>query len=176
MDWTADHERAEDFRRHLDDLRQGAYEGALERADKERVFGAAVDLLSPVVHDVLATFNQMMLAGSGTIADSGVRSFDAGIERVWTLSWPLQASAVRRVGEPGPLDPLVVRAHFSGGWTHGHLAGSAVGNWPLQITTEAEARRQAPVVWAIVEAELHERIFEMVHPWEQVPAPVGAAE
>jgi hypothetical protein len=176
VDLTAARERAEDFRRHLDDLRLGAYEGTLTRADKERVFGAAVDLLSPVVHDVLATFNEVMLAGSGTVADSGVLSSDAGLERLWTLSWPLQETATRRVGEPGPVQPITVRAHFSGGWTHGHLAGAALGNWPLQITAAAEAERQRAVVWAIAEAELHERIFEMVHPWERVPAPVGTAE
>ena len=166
--------RALDFKRHLADLRAGCYEGAAERDEKELTFRSAVDLLTPVAEWVLQTFNDKMLAGTGTVADSGIRrAANAMLERMWTLSWPGQVTAVRRAGPPGPVLPITIRAHFPPGWTHGHLAGAAIGHWPLQVLTAEDAARQAPILWAIAEAEFHERIYETVTPWEGVPAPIG---
>ena len=173
ISWAA--ERTEDFRRHLSDLQDQSYEGAKDRLDRERVFEAATRLLEPVVNDVLRQFGSLMLAGSGSIEDSGVvRSEDGSVERRWSLSWPGQIAAQRRVGEPGPILPIVIRAFFPPGWTHGHLAGSAVGSWPLQIVNTDDAARQTATVWAIAEAEFHQRIYEMVQAWDRVPEPVGA--
>ena len=62
-------------------------------------------------------------------------------------------------------------AWFAAGFTHPHLRGSQVGNWPLQVTSEEDARRQEPIVRAIVEAELHERVFEGT--WRIIPAFAG---
>ena len=162
--------RAEDFQRHLMDLRTDTYEGARRRSEREDVFHRAVLLLGPVVTEVLAGFNEVMLEGTGTIEgpvhDSGTR-----LEARWELSWPQQRAAEHRI-EPGrTVRPITIRAHFHHGWTHGHLAGCDTGDWPFQVTTEADARRQWPIVWAIAEAELHHRIFESNHPWEVVPLP-----
>ena len=44
------------------------------------------------------------------------------------------------------------------------------GDWPLQIISAEDARRQAPVVLAIAEAELHQRIFDAGGNWRLVPA------
>jgi hypothetical protein len=115
-----------------------------------------------------------MLAGAGSVADSGLlRSEDGSVERRWSLSWPGQATGERRVGDPGPIQPIIIRAFFPPGWTHGHLGGSVVAAWPLQITGADDAARQAPIVWAIAEAEFHERIYETIRPWERIPEPVG---
>jgi hypothetical protein len=166
--------RAADFERHLSDLRAGSYEGAAERSDKERIFSRATDLLAPVALRVLSDFNAVMLGGSGEVTDSGIaRSPDGQVAREWRISWPGQKRAERRAGPSGPISPLIVRAHFPPGWTHGHLAGSVSGNWPLQITSAADAERQAPILWAIAEAEFHERIFETLNPWDAVPPPLG---
>ena len=171
-DWRTS--RASDFARHLGDLRAGSYEGSAERGDKERVFRRAVDLLAPVAVGVLTAFSATMLAMVGEVSDSGVlQSPDGGLVREWRLSWAGQRGAERRTGPPGPIQPIVVRAHFPPGWTHGHLAGSVVGNWPLQIVDESDAERQGPIIWAIAEAEFHERIYESVQPWTVVPAPLG---
>lgn len=169
-------DRQIDFRRHLEDLRLGSYEGTEERTDKERVFRKATELLAPVTCGVLDDFNRLMLSGSGDIEDTkALYSEDGTLYREWHLSWPGQRSARRRIDGSKPIEPIIVRAHFPPGWTHGHLSGSKAGNWPLQILTEADANRQALIIWAIAEAEFHERIFESVHPWECVAKPLGTA-
>ena len=169
-------DRQTDFRRHLKDLRLGSYEGTKDRSYRERIFRMATELLTPVVNKVLEDFNQLMLAGSGDIADTGLLySEDSTLYREWRLSWPGQRGAQRRVDGPGVVEPVIVRAHFPPGWTHGHLAGSMVGNWPLQILDESDANRQGWIIWAIAEAEFHQRIFESTHPWECISKPVGAA-
>lgn len=170
-DWRES--RVADFARHLSDLRGGSYEGSSERPDKERVFRRAVDLLAPVATRVLSLFNAAMLSSKGEVSDSGVlQASDGGLSREWRLSWPGQREAHRRTGPAGPIQPIIVRAHFPSGWTHGHLAGSVMGNWPLQVLDAADAERQEPILWVIAEAELHERIFETVQPWTSVPTPV----
>ena len=50
--------------------------------------------------------------------------------------------------------------NYSQGELHPHLAGSTAGFWPFQVTSEADAGRQKGVLAAIVELELHQRIFE----------------
>ena len=40
----------------------------------------------------------------------------------------------------------------------------------MQILTPEDARRQAPIVAVIVEAELHQRVFEAGGNWRLVPA------
>ena len=164
--------RAEDHQRHLMDLRTDTYEGAGPRSDREDVFNHAVRLLDPIVTEVLERFNEVMLAGSGTTQGPAyIRGRD--LEVRWELSWPQQRSAAHRI-EPGKaVWPITIRAHFHDGWTHGHLAGSATGDWPFQVTTEDDARRQRIILWVIAEAELHHRIFESYHPWDVVPLPTG---
>lgn len=164
--------RARDYQRHLMDLRTDSYHGAHHRSDREQVFNQAVHLLDPVVDDVLERFNEVMLDGAGTI-QGPIDGSGENREVRRQLSWPQQQAAKHRL-EPGKtVRPITIRAHFYDGWTHGHLAGSDAGDWPFQVTTEADARRQWIILWAIAEVELHHRIFESYHPWEVVPLPTG---
>ena len=181
--------RLEDYRRHLFDLRDVKYEGAAERPDREARFTAAVELVSPVVHDVLEEFNKVFLEGTGNVYWRGIESDgDEGLVSLWLLKWPLQQTARRRTAgywskdsEPvqpnivpdtdeGGIDPVVIRAFLPRdgvtGWLHGHLAGrydSANGMWPLNVTRPVDAQRQGVVVWMIAEGELHRCVYEMAH-------------
>src|SRR5437899_12006419 len=64
---------------------------------------------------------------------------------------------------PGPICALmavqlpVYKAEI---FQHPHLSGSSAGFWPFQVTSAADAGRQEGVLAAIVELELHQRIFE----------------
>jgi hypothetical protein len=162
--------RAQDMFRHLEDLRHGSFEGAEPREARLALFERAVGLLDPVVRTVLGETNDTFLHGSGEISlwpvavDEGTGDAVAS----WTLSWPEQRSA-RNVRVEGEVAPIQVIALFARGFTHPHLRGSTAGNWPLQVLDEEDAERQEPIVRAIVEAELHERIFEGT--WRIIPAP-----
>jgi hypothetical protein len=160
--------RVEDITRHLDDLRTRSYEGVSDRDGRNQVFARAVELLGPVVTAVLDEADAVFLDGEGTVethpvADDG----DGGLEASWTLTWPAQRSAANKRA-PGGVGPVTVRAWFKNGFNHGHLAGSSAGYWPLQVTGEADAARQEPIVRAITEVELHERIYEAG--WQVVPS------
>lgn len=160
--------RTEDVFRHLEDLRTGTYEGADSRDDRVALFRRAVDLLDPVVRAVLEETDETFLAGTGTIGRQHVTVDDVGdaIAR-WELSWPEQRGA-KNVRSGGTVPPIQVVAWFAAAFNHPHLRGSQAGNWPLQVLDEADSRRQEPIVRAIVEAELHERIFEGT--WRIVPS------
>ena len=167
-------QRAQDYQRHLMDLRSDSYEGARDRSEREDVFHQAISLLSPVVTEVLQRFKEVMLAGAGRIEGPVVDS-GKNLEARWELSWAQQRAAANRTQSGKGVRPITIRAHFHDGWTHGHLAGSEAGDWPFQVTTAADAQRQRIILWAIAEAELHTRIFESYHPWDVVPLPTGDA-
>lgn len=61
-------------------------------------------------------------------------------------------------------------ALFRRTFNHPHLRGSTAGDWPMQVLDAADAARQEPIVRAIVEVELHQRIFE--GRWGVVPRTV----
>jgi len=63
---------------------------------------------------------------------------------------------------------ILLHAVFGRRNTHPHLRGAAAGMWPCQVTDAADAERQEPILRAIVECELHERIFQGT--WRVVPA------
>jgi hypothetical protein len=154
--------RTEDLFRHLDDLRTNSYEGAGPRAERDEVFRRATGLLDPVVTAVMDEVDAGLLDGAGelTHAPAGADG-RGGLAARWSLSWPAQR-------ERG-LDPVVVVAWFGAAFSHGHLSGSTLGHWPLQVTSEADARRQAPIVGAIVEAELHQRVLDAGGDWRIIP-------
>ena len=159
----------EDLFRHLADLRAKTYEGAASRVAQESTFQDAARLLSPVVEEVLRSVNDRLLLGSGRITRTEADSNAEGKEVSWSLSWPEQVSATKKAtGEP--LDPVSVVARLRPSHLHGHLGGSYFGDWPMQILTPEDARRQAPIVAVIVEAELHQRVFEAGGNWRLVPA------
>ncbi|MGH3345315.1 MAG: hypothetical protein ACRDPK_21105 [Carbonactinosporaceae bacterium] len=158
--------RVDDIIRHLDDLRTGTYEGAGGRGRREELFERACALLDPVVRRVLAETDRLFLASTGRAGHFTHTDGDGGRYAAWELSWPRQRDAVARSGVQVP--PIQVVAVFGATNTHPHLRGTRAGDWPLQVTTEADALRQEPVVRAIVESELHQRIFE--GGWTVVPS------
>jgi hypothetical protein len=158
--------RATDIFRHLSDLRTGTYEGAHQWQERVRVFRHAVSLLDPVVQRILEQTNAAFLRGTGMINHRTGDDRDGGVYAHWELSWPEQRNASARDG--GRVEPIQVIAVFGRGNTHPHLCGAVAGMWPCQVTDAADAERQEPILRAIVECELHQRIFQGT--WRVVPA------
>jgi hypothetical protein len=165
--------RVEDVFRHLQDLQARSYEGVEPRAERVELFRRAAELLDPVVRSVLDETDRDFLNGTGAIEHRPVAEEASGdTVASWELSWPEQREA-ENVRGGDRVAPIQVVAWFAAGFTHPHLRGARAGNWPLQVTSEEDARRQEPIVRAIVEAELHERIFEGT--WRIIPAFAGRA-
>src|SRR5690242_3136717 len=154
--------REEDLMRHLEDLVTRQYEGAVSWVDRVAVFVRAVELLDPVVREVFTEANATFLEGTGKITRYSVEDSDGSVGEHWELSWPRQREAVSRHG--GPVGPVQVIAWFRRSFNHAHLRGSTAGDWPLQVTTTDDATRQFPIVRAIVEAELHQKVYEGRYP------------
>ncbi|MGH4024288.1 MAG: hypothetical protein ACRDRV_06855 [Pseudonocardiaceae bacterium] len=150
--------RDEDLLRHLADLVTRSYEGAKSWPDRLALFSRAADLLDPVVRTVFNQASVTFLESTGEITRRTVEDDDGSVNEHWELSWPRQRNATSRDG--GPVPPVQVIAWFRRSFNHPHLRGSTAGDWPLQVTTTEDAARQEPIVRAIVEAELHQRIFE----------------
>lgn len=161
--------RATDIFRHLNDLRSGTYEGAREWPERVGVFRRAVSLLDPVVRRVLDETNTVFLAGSGSVNHRVGEDRDGGTYAHWELSWPDQRHASGRDG--GRVEPIQLIAVFGRGAAHPHLRGAVAGMWPCQVVDEADAERQEPILRAIVECELHQRIFQ--GSWRVIPAFAG---
>jgi hypothetical protein len=162
------------IQRHLEDLKENAYEGA-SGAERRARYGAAFDLLTPVAVDVLQQVNASLLRGTG---DVSVRApgpdGDGGLIGSWLLSWPeLCESSSRLTGEP--LRPVTISAVFPPGFTHPHLVAggpvdpraASLAAWPMQVTSPDDAEQQRPVLWAIATAELHDRIYQSS--WRIIP-------
>jgi hypothetical protein len=164
---------AEDLFRHLADLRTGTFEGAGPRADRLRLFRAGADLADPVIRRVLAEADEVFLLGTGQVTFGfGEYGEDGGGVRArWELSWPLQREAAGRDGTP--VTPIQVTAFYRQTSTNPHLRGSSAGDWPFQVLTPADAQRQEPIVRAIVEAELHQKVFD-AGTWRVIPAAAAA--
>ena len=118
LPFDAYRDRFEDYRRHLVDLRDHTYEGFVDRPGREATFMRAVELLSPVVCDVLHEFGRVMLDNTGTVEWRPVQSDgDGGLISMWLLSWPLQRTARRRLTgmwdrNSEPTQPTVLRTCF----------------------------------------------------------------
>jgi len=158
--------RATDIFRHLADLRTGTFEGARAWPERVALFRRGVSLLDPVVRRILEEANTAFLRGSGTVRQHAGDDRDGGSYAHWELSWPRQRNATARGG--GRVEPVQVIAVFGRGNTHPHLRGAVAGMWPCQVTGAADAERQEPVLRAIVECELHQRIFQ--GGWQVIPA------
>lgn len=140
--------------RHFTDLRDGTYgDGAVSRADKEKLFVAAVDYLAPYARQALDELNDALLLAKGTVAASGIfRSQEGDVTAVWTLSWPEQ--------EEASLPPVTLEAFFGHGFHHPHLRGATVGVWPLNVFSAADAAAELPTMRAIAAADLHNLVFQ----------------
>jgi hypothetical protein len=147
--------------RHFTDLRDGTHghppaEPARTRAEKERLFRTAVDLLDPYARRALAEIDEALLLGEGRIDATGVRrAADGGTEARWELTW-------RRQRDAG-LDPVRLHAFYGAGFHHPHLMGATVGQWPLNVFTEEQAAAELPVLRAIAAADLHNLVFRRDH-------------
>jgi hypothetical protein len=154
--------RVEDLMRHLDDLVARRYEGAESWVDRVAVFDRAVELLDPIVRGVFAEADAAFLENTGEITRHRDEDSDGSVGERWELSWPRQREAVSRHG--GPVGPVQVIAWFKRSFNHAHLRGSTAGDWPLLVTSPDDAARQLPIVRAIAEAELHQKIYEGRYP------------
>jgi hypothetical protein len=161
--------RADDLLRHLQDLRSGTYEGAMSRGAKEVVYRQGIMLLSPVTVEILEEANSLFLNGTGNVKMVGPEEDGSGgLVTCFELRWPEQRAA-RAIGGPnGPLQPVRIVVNYSQGELHPHLSGSTAGFWPFPVTSEADAGRQKGVLAAIVQLELHQRIFET--DWRILPS------
>lgn len=153
--------RAEDLLRHLQDLRTGTYEGEKSRNAKEALYRRGIDLLTPIAKAILEEANTLFLDGAGEIQTIGPEDDGSGgLETRFELTWPEQREAQVMRGQHKPLEPVRIVVNYSQNFLHPHLAGSNVGYWPFQVTNEADVERQRGILTAIVELELHQRIFE----------------
>ena len=143
---------AEDLIRHFADLRDGTHGGVGGRAGKEALFRTAVRLLDPYATGVLTEFGTRLLAGRGRVEASGVVADPRGLTASWTLTWAEQ--------ERAGVGPIALIAHFGAGFHHPHLRGFTIGEWPLNVFTEADARRQVPLLQVIAAGDLHNLVFE----------------
>jgi hypothetical protein len=140
--------------RHFADLRDGTHgDGAVSRADKEKLFIAATDYLAPYARQALEEMNNSLLLASGTVAGSGIlKSPDGDLTVVWSLSWPEQKLA--------DIPPVTLEAFFGHGFHHPHLRGATVGVWPLNVFSDVDAAAELPSLRAIAAADLHNLVFQ----------------
>jgi hypothetical protein len=103
----------EGIERHLEDLRQNAYEGA-SGAERQARYLTAFELLTPVAVDVLQQINISLLGGKGEVSvrapgpDGGGGSIGS-----WVLTWPeLLISKSRLTGES--LQPVMITWSVAG--------------------------------------------------------------
>jgi hypothetical protein len=161
--------RTEDLLRHLGDLRTGTYEGVADRPGREDLYRRAVELAEPVAVSVLRAAAEAFLDGDADVRTVPVGDDGAGgLSASFELSWPAQRAARVRRGPDRPLEPVRIVVRFRRDFLHPHLSGTALGDWPFQVVSAEDAERQAPVFAAIVEAELHQRVFEAG--WQVLPA------
>jgi hypothetical protein len=153
--------------RHFADLRDGTHgDGAVTRADKERLFASAVGHLDRYSRQALAEMNDALLVGTGTITATGVTTLlSGGVAATWTLGWPEQKQA--------GIQPITLQAFYGQGFHHPHLRGGTVGDWPLNVFSDADGMAELPTLRAIAAAELHNLVFE--RDYRIVPATTRSA-
>ena len=153
--------RTDDLLRHLQDLRAGTYEGEKSRNAKEDVYRRGIELITPVAMSIFEEANTLFLNGTGGVQVIGPEDDgSSGLETRFELSWPEQRAAWVTRGPHQPLGPVRIVVNYSQSFLHPHLSGSTAGYWPFQVTSEADAERQRGILAAIVELELHQRVFE----------------
>jgi len=138
--------------RHFEDLREGTHGGSASRKDKEAHFEKAVQLVAPIARQVLTEMNIHLLRNTGQLTASGLRrTSDGGLNASWALSWPEQQAA--------GIEPIVLQAHFGGGFHHPHLRGTTVHDWPLNVFNEEDAAAQLSILRAIASSDLHNLVY-----------------
>jgi hypothetical protein len=151
--------------RHFEDLRDGTHGGSTSRKDKEAHFEKAVQLLAPIARQVLAEMNTSLLLDTGQLTETGLRrTADRGLSASWALSWPEQRAA--------GVEPIVLQAHFGGGFHHPHLRGTTVRDWPLNVFSDEDAASQISILRAIASSDLHNLVYRA--DYRIVPAVTGS--
>jgi hypothetical protein len=139
--------------RHFVDLRDGTHGGSSSRHDKETHFVHAVDLLAPVARQALDEINSHLLLNTGKVVATGLqRESDGSMSASWNLVWPEQQKA--------GVGPVTIYAYYGIGFTHPHLRGGTVRDWPLNVFTVNDARDQLPILRAIASSDLHNLVFQ----------------
>ncbi len=138
---------------HFIDLRDGTHGGSASRRDKETHFARAVELLAPVARQALDEINSHLLLNTGKIVATGLQlEADGSLSASWDLIWPEQKAA--------GLAPVTLLAYYGIGFTHPHLRGATVRDWPLNVFTVNDARDQLPIMRAIATSDLHNLVFQ----------------
>ena len=140
--------------RHFADLRDGTHgDGAVSREDKEELFAAAVNFLDVQARQALTEMNDTILLGAGSITTTGLaRSLEGDVSATWFLGWHEQ--------QQRGIQPVTLQAFFGHEFHHPHLRGATVGNWPLNVFSEADAAAELPTLRAIAGADLHNLVFQ----------------
>src|SRR5260370_20264136 len=139
--------------RQFVDLRDGTHGGSASRHDKETHFERAVELLAPVARQALDEITSHLLLNTGKIVATGLqRESDGSMSASWDLTWPEQ----KKAGVPA----VSLYAYYGIGFTHPHLRGSTVRDWPLNVFTVNDARDQLPILRAISTSDLHNLVFK----------------
>lgn len=158
---TTTHRHHDALLRHFTDLRDRTHGDSPAapqhtRAGKERLFREAVALLDSYAHTALAGLNAELLLHTGDIAATGVQvATRGGLEAHWDLTWPEQRTT--------RLAPVRLTAVYAAGFHHPHLQGGTVGQWPLNVFTDAQAAAELPILRAIAAADLHNLVFQGDH-------------
>src|SRR5437899_12225601 len=96
--------------------------------------------------------NASLLLDTGQLSETGLRrTADRGLSASWALSWPEQRAA--------GVEPIVLQAHFGGGFHHPHLRGTTVRDWPLNVFTDEDAASQLFILPAITSSYLHSLVY-----------------
>jgi len=76
------------IQRHLEDLKEEAYEGA-SGPDRDRRYEAAFELLSPIAVEVLQQINASLLRGTGEVSvwPPGPDGHGGSVGS-WVMTWP----------------------------------------------------------------------------------------
>ena len=157
------------IQRHLEDLREDAYEGA-SGTERDRRYEAAFELLTPIAVDVLQQLNASILRGTGEVSvwPPGPDGHGGAVGS-WVMSWPELSEATNRMNG-SVLQPITISAVFPPGFTHPHLVAGGPVNpraasilaWPMQVTSKQDAEHYLHVLWDIATAELHDLIYQSI--------------
>lgn len=111
-----------------------------------------MQLLAPIARQVLTEINTTLLLNTGQLTETGLRrTADRGLSASWALNWPEQRAA--------GVEPIVLQAHFGGGFHHPHLRGTTVRDWPLNVFTDEDAASQLFILRAIASSDLHNLVY-----------------
>jgi hypothetical protein len=70
-----------------------------------------------------------------------------------------QCQKARRPHKTAGVEPIVLQAHFGGGFHHPHLRGTTVRDWPLNVFSEEDAAAQLSILRAIASSDLHNLVY-----------------